>query len=66
MSGFPSDLALAALAGRGVEFLVVHGWLYEPAHYARVVADLDGRPSSLRLVSVAEWGGGEVRLYRLF
>jgi len=63
MHEFPSDRALTALRGRGVEFVVIHGGFYGSSAYARVVADLDGR-SSLRLVTVDQWEAGEVRIYR--
>lgn len=63
LQDFPSDGALSALRERGVEFVVIHGKLYEPSEYARVTADLDRRPS-LRLVTVEQWEGSDVRLYR--
>ena len=64
MYGFPSDAAMSALRERGVEFLVIHGEFYQPGEFARVIADLDRRPS-LRLVSVDRSGNGEARLYQL-
>ena len=63
LQDFPSDGALSALRERGVEFVVIHGKLYEPSEYARITADLDRRPS-LRLVTVDQWEGSDVRLYR--
>ncbi|MGH9253702.1 MAG: hypothetical protein ACRD3C_03945 [Vicinamibacterales bacterium] len=64
MREFPSDRAIRVLRARGVEFLTVHGRFYESSEFARVTADLDRR-SSLRLVTVDQWEGSEVRLYRL-
>jgi hypothetical protein len=64
MHEFPSDRALSALRGRGVEFVVIHGKFYESSEFARVTADLDRR-SSVRRVTADQWEGSEVRLYRL-
>jgi hypothetical protein len=61
---FPADSALQDLKSRGVEYITVHGAFYAPEDYHRIVRTLEGR-HDVSLVSAAEWGGSESRMYRL-
>jgi hypothetical protein len=63
MKDFPSDAAIKALRGHGVEYMVVHEAFYEPPVYARVIAGLEAR-SDVTMVSASKWNNKDVTLYR--
>ena len=62
--GFPSDDAMRALSGRGVEYLVVHERFYSPERYQAVLRGLSGRHDVSSFGPFRE-GSFEVRAYRL-
>ena len=64
MLTFPNDPALAELKRHDAEYLVVHGYFYEPEEYGALLTSLDHR-RDLVLVGRSEWNGAEDRLYRI-
>jgi hypothetical protein len=62
---FPDPASLSELRRRHVNFVVVHGALYEdPREYERTVRDMD-RTAAFELVGVYPWQGADTRLYRM-
>jgi hypothetical protein len=65
IAGFPHRESIAELRRRGVDFVVVHGALFERrGEYERIVAAMDLRPD-FELVGTYPWQGQDTRLYRL-
>jgi len=62
---FPDEASIAELRRRNVNFVIVHGALFErAATYETTVADMD-RHHDLELVGVYPWEGKDTRIYRL-
>lgn len=64
MLTFPNDRAVAELKRHGAEYLVVHGYFFEPAAYGELLTALDDR-RDLALIARSSWNGAEDRLYRI-
>jgi hypothetical protein len=64
MADFPDDRAMALLAARGTDYVMVHEQFYGPGPYRSVVTRAAER-SDLREVSRAREGRFEVRLYQI-
>jgi hypothetical protein len=62
MKDFPDDASLAAIRQRGVDYIIVHGGLYLPQDYRRVIEAMDQR-ADLHLESRTRWEGRETRVY---
>jgi hypothetical protein len=62
---FPDDESIAELQRRQVNFVIVHGSLFEETRqYDRVVTEMD-RYAVFQLVGEYPWQGKETRLYRM-
>ena len=64
MRDFPNDRAIAELKRHGAEYLVLHGYFYEPGQYVKVTTALDARPD-VALKARGTWNGAECRLYEM-
>lgn len=62
---FPDEESIAELRRRDVDFIIVHGALYERQdEYQRIVAAMDRR-RDFELIGVDPWQGKDTRLYRM-
>jgi hypothetical protein len=64
MAGFPDDRAMALLAARGTDYVMVHEQFYGPRLYRAVVDRAAGR-ADLREVARGRQGSFEARLYQV-
>jgi hypothetical protein len=64
LRSFPDPASLEALRSRAARYVVIHGELFSPEEYARVVSAADGS-LALRLVARRPWAGREISLYRI-
>jgi hypothetical protein len=61
----PTEEAMLELRRRSVDFVVVHGALFEQeSDYAKTIAGID-RDDNFELVGVYPWNGKDTRLYRV-
>lgn len=63
-AGFPDERSIAYLKQRGVELIVVHGSLMEPAAFGKTTAALLARPDIDALARFEEQGGADA-VFRL-
>jgi hypothetical protein len=64
MRKFPTDETMAELKQHGAQYLVLHGYFYEPGEYQRVSEALDSR-SDVRQIALNKWNGAQCRLYQI-
>lgn len=65
MLTFPDDDSVAELRRRDVDYVIVHGALFEePDVYEKTVHDLDASPD-FKLLAIDPWQRKETRLYQL-
>jgi hypothetical protein len=64
MRKFPTDETMAELKQHGAQYLIVHGYFYEPAESQRVIDALDSR-SDVRRVASNRWNGAPSLLYEI-
>ena len=65
MATFPDEESIAELRRRDVDFIVVHGALYEDQReYQRTIREMD-QGGDFELVGIYPWEGRDTRLYRM-
>jgi hypothetical protein len=64
MRKFPTDETMAELKQHGAQYLVVHGYFYEPDDYKRVSEALDSR-SDVKRIAFNRWNGAPCLLYQI-
>jgi hypothetical protein len=64
LRSFPDPVSLEALRSRAARYVVIHGELFSPEDYARIVSAANGN-AGLTLVARRPWQGREMSLYRI-